>query len=438
MIGVTLLVFFITRLVPGGPIDQALQASTQGGQGDRGQATERGGGGLSEDQMEALEEEFGYDKPIFVAYLQWLGALPRERQISKQVFGITTGDETIGSSKVTDPKQQTIVVTKGSGREVLVTTEEGNLQSIKSAEYLDSGTDALEDWQVRIETPEDRKARWARRTGLAIDKAPDNYEARAVLYKRSFSGILQGDFGRSSQFNDPVLGMMWERVPIALYFGLLSFIITYAVCIPLGVLKAIKHRTLVDNLSSILIFVGYSIPGFALGAVLVIYLGARLQLFPLFGFTSPDFDQLSFIDKVKDLAHHTFLPMICYVIGSFASTTMFMKNSLMDNLAADYVRTAVAKGANFNRAVFGHALRNSLIPIVATLGQLITVFVGGSMLIESVFDIQGFGLLQYQAVLGRDQTLIMGTLTISAFLLVIGNILSDIIVSVVDPRIKFK
>jgi microcin C transport system permease protein len=124
-------------------------------------------------------------------------------------------------------------------------------------------------------------------------------------------------------------------------------------------------------------------------------------------------------------------------VSGFAMMTMMMKNNLMDNLAADYVRTAVAKGASFNRAVFKHAFRNSIIPIASTIGQLITILVGGSILIETVFDIQGFGLLQYQALIGRDQTVIMGTLTISAFLLVFGNILSDLIVAMIDPRVKF-
>ena len=123
--------------------------------------------------------------------------------------------------------------------------------------------------------------------------------------------------------------------------------------------------------------------------------------------------------------------------SSSLNPSQMIKNNLMDNLAADYVRTAVSKGVSFRSAVFKHAFRNSFIPIASTLGQLITILVSGSILIESVFDIQGFGLLQYQALLGRDQTVIMGTLTIAAFLLVLGNILSDLIVAMVDPRVKF-
>ena len=163
-----------------------------------------------------------------------------------------------------------------------------------------------------------------------------------------------------------------------------------------------------------------------------------MNLFPLFGLTSPDFDQLDDWSKVKDIAHHTVLPLICYMVGSFAMLTMLTKNNLMDNLAADYVRTAVAKGVSFRKAVFGHAFRNSMIPVATSLGSLVEIFIGGSMLIESVFDIQGFGLLQYQSVIARDVPLIMGTLTSAAFLMLIGNVLSDLIVAMVDPRIKFE
>jgi microcin C transport system permease protein len=169
-----------------------------------------------------------------------------------------------------------------------------------------------------------------------------------------------------------------------------------------------------------------------------VHLGARMNLFPLFGLTSPDFDQLDTLGKIKDLAHHTVLPLICYIVGSFAMLTMLTKNNLMDNLAADYVRTAMAKGASFRKAVFGHAFRNSMIPIATSLGDLVTIFIGGSMLIETVFDIQGFGLLQYQSVIARDVPVIMGTLTIAAFLMLIGHVISDFIVAMVDPRIKFE
>ena len=431
--GITLLVFTITRFVPGGPLDRMLQEASRGADsgGKRASSSSQSQGGLSEEQLEELEEQFGLNKNVIIAYSQWLGILPREVRISKGEFG-DRGNEAIGGK--IDPTTTTEVVLRGDGRLVRVKLAG---DAIESATLAETGASIeSEGWKVRYETKADRQDRFMRRNP-GNDSVPD-YAPRAVIYQTRLSGLLQGDLGRSTVYNDPVHEMIFSRMPIAVYFGLLTAIITYAVCLPLGVLKALKHRTFIDSASSVLIFLGYSIPGFALGAILLVHLGARMNLFPLFGLTSPNFDELSTPDKIKDLAHHTVLPLICYIVGSFAMLTMMTKNNLMDNLAADYVRTAVAKGAGFRRAVFGHAFRNSMIPIATSLGELVTIFIGGSMLIETVFDIQGFGLLQYQSVIARDVPVIMGTLTIAAFLMLIGHVISDFIVALVDPRIKFE
>jgi len=417
--------------MPGSPIERAMQRASQGDENSRASSDEKNSGGLSDEQLEELEEEYGYDKSIGVAYLQWIGLMPRERLISKSDFK-KGGEEVIGTELIKDPENETLVVVKGSGRQVKV-----DRRALDDAYFIDNGEKVTESgWSVRVDSPQDRAERWARRNMKDPEKAPAK-PPRAVVYKTRFSGLLQGDLGRSSTYQDKVSDMILQRIPIAVYFGLLSTIIIYSICIPLGIVKAIKHRTFLDNSTSVIVFVGYSIPGFALGALLLVYLGARLGAFPLFGLTSPGWEDLSFWAKVTDLAHHTVLPLSCYIVGGFAYTTMMMKNNLMDNLAADYVRTAVAKGVSFRSAVFKHAFRNSFIPIATSLGSLITMFVGGSMLVEQVFDIQGFGLLQFQAIMNRDQSVIMGTLTIAAFLMIVGNILSDFIVAMVDPRIKF-
>lgn len=435
LLGVTMLVFAITRIAPGSPLERALQqanAITESGGAGSGGSSQTGG--MNEEQIEIQEEEYGYDKPLPVAYLQWLGLVPREDFLSKEEFAEKGGD-TIGTGIVSDPNNEALVLLKGGGRQALV-RREGT--SVLSATYTDDGSDIMEDgWSIRIETVEERQKRWSRRNRKDVENAPQNYSDRAIVFRKRFGGILQGDLRRSYDFGDPVWELIRARIPIALYFGILTALITYGISLPLGILKAIKHRTPIDNITSILIFVGYSIPGFALGAILLVYLGARAGIFPLFGLTSDGFDDMDMTAKLFDLAHHTVLPLSCYVIGSFAFLTMMMKNNLMENLAADYVRTAVAKGASFRSAVFKHAFRNSFIPIASTLGQLITILVGGSVLVENVFDIQGFGLLQYQALLGRDVPVIMGTATIAAGLLLIGNILSDIIVALIDPRVKF-
>jgi len=434
LIGITLLVFSITRFAPGGPLEKALQAAAAGADGQKS-GSDGKTDNLSTEQQEALEEQFGLDKPMMGAYGQWLGIVPKENLLSKKDFG--------GKSiaKDYDKNVEARFVLLGADRlvsAVIERAENNQSATLKSFTYLDGeGSPEDDGWSIRIESPEDRAERWARRKKKEAKDCPEVYDFRAVAYKKQFSGLLQGDLGRSVAYGDTVWSMILQRIPIALYFGILSTLIIYCVCIPLGVYKAIRHKSAGDNISSVLIFLGYSIPGYALGALLVVWLGARLNWFPIFGLTSEGFDEMSWFGQIKDLAHHTVLPLICYVISGFAFLTMMMKNNLMENLSADYVRTAMAKGVTYKKAVINHAFRNSFIPIATGLGGLITVFVSGSMLIETVFDIQGFGRLQFQAVMDKDLPVIMGTLTISAFLMLMGNILSDIIVAFVDPRIKF-
>ncbi len=432
LLGITLLVFAITRFVPGGPMDRMLQRAAQGSEkGGGGRSASNAQGGLNEEQLEELEEQFGLDKTTLVAYGQWLGIVPRETRISKGEYGIDSGEK-IGEDL--DVEKIAPVVLKGDGRMVHV-KRAGD--KVESAIFAETGKPvASENWKVRFESETDRQARYLRRNTGSTTKP--NYLPRAVVFQSNFAGLLQGDFGRSMVYNDPVLEMIMDRIPVALYFGLLTAIITYSVSLPLGVLKALKHRAFIDSASSVFIFIGYSIPGFALGAILLVHLGARANFFPLFGLSSANFEQLSQWEQIKDIAHHTVLPLLCYVISGFAMLTMLTKNNLMDNLAADYVRTAIAKGTSFRGAVFGHAFRNSMIPVATSVGGLITIFVSGSMLIETVFDIQGFGLLEYHSVIDRDVPVIMGTLTIATFLILLGNIISDLTVALVDPRIKFE
>jgi microcin C transport system permease protein len=249
--------------------------------------------------------------------------------------------------------------------------------------------------------------------------------------------VIRGDLGVSTRYHDPVWELVRSRIPISLYFGLITLVLTYGVCIPLGIVKAIRHKTAFDNISSIIVFIGYAIPGWVIGIYLLVWLAGWWDVFPLGNLVSENFDEMSLVDKVLDLAWHSVLPLVAYMISAFASMTFLMKNTLMDNLAADYVRTAIAKGLPFRRAVFGHALRNSMIPIATSLGNILGVILTGSFLIEKVFNIDGMGLLGYESLLERDYPVVLGVLVISALLFLIGNILSDICVAAVDPRVQF-
>ncbi len=427
LIGITFIVFCLTRLVPGGPVERMLQEQAIGAlAGDKALGT-TSATPVEEDDIERLEELFNLQEPVGIAYLQWLGILPREVDISKAEFGED------GSAYLT-------VTQHGQGRATVIEVQrDGNVPKFLADPWF-----ADEGWQIRIESPRDRIRRWAKRNKVTTPEAITAHEKcsncqhwRAVAYRDRHEGLLQGRLGLSYKYNEPVLGMMLTRLPVSLYFGILGAIITYMVSIPLGVFKALYHKSIFDSLSSVLIFIGYAVPGFALGAVLLVYLGARLEWFPLYGLTSPGFEQLSWQEQLRDIAEHTVLPLTCYVVSTFAMTTMMMKNNLMENLSADYVRTAVSKGVSFRQAVWGHAFRNSFIPIASTLGNVICTVIGGSILIERVFDIQGFGMLSFQALMDKDYSLIMGTLLLTSILIIIGNLVSDILVALIDPRVKF-
>ncbi len=326
-IGITVMVFTITRFVPGGPIERIISETRamQAGQAGSASGMSRGSGQpLSEEQIARLKAYYGFDKPLLTSYLIWL------------------------------------------------------------------------------------------------------------------SKVVRGDLGISTRYQDPVRDMILEKIPVSLYFGILSLFMIYGTCIPLGMAKAVRHRTGFDNISSILIFTGYAIPGWVAGIFMLVLFASRYDIFPLGGLVSEFFDKMSLFEKLKDILWHTFLPLIAYVIGSFTVMTLLMKNTLMDHLSSDYVRTALAKGLSFERAVFTHALQNSLIPIATSFGNNISILLTGSFLIEKVFNIDGMGLLGYESILDRDYPVVMGILVISSLLFLLGNILSDLCVALVDPRVRFK
>ncbi len=251
------------------------------------------------------------------------------------------------------------------------------------------------------------------------------------------TNLVQLDLGTSFRYTMPASEIIFRRIPISLYYGIVTMILTYGICIPLGVVKAIRHKTFVDNSTSVLIFLGYAVPNFALGAVLLAIFSVQLGWFPLGGFRGEDFEELTLWARVRDVAHHSVLPLICYMVGSFAILTMLMKNSLMENMSADYVKAALARGMTWPRAVFIHAFRNSLIPLATGFGNNISILLAGSLLIERVFNIPGMGLLFFEAVQARDYPVVMGLTVIGSILLLFGNLLSDICVALVDPRVRF-
>jgi microcin C transport system permease protein len=246
------------------------------------------------------------------------------------------------------------------------------------------------------------------------------------------------NFGDSFIYHQSVLSLIIEKFPVSLMLGLVSFLLTYLVCIPLGIIKAVRNNTRFDYLSSGMIFFTYAIPSFMLGILMIVYLGpSGLDWFPIQGLKSEMYDSLGFFEKVQDRVSHAFMPLVCYCIGSFATLTMVMKNSMLEEIKKDYVRTARAKGLAEKVVVFKHVLRNALLPIATGIGGFLSIFFAGSLLLETIFNLDGIGLLGFNSVLSRDFNVIMGLLMVQSFSFLFGNLVSDVLYVLVDPRIDF-
>jgi microcin C transport system permease protein len=249
---------------------------------------------------------------------------------------------------------------------------------------------------------------------------------------------VQGDFGTSWTYGEPVLEVILERMPVSLLFGITSFILSWLICIPLGLWKAYRSGSPGDTISSILLFIGYVLPGYALGIVLILFFagGTWLDWFPAQGLMSEDFDDLTLPFQFLDILHHMTLPMICYMIGEFTFLTFLIKNSLLDELSKDYIRAIRARGASEIRTLFVHAFRSTLVPLSNRAGEIFTLMFAGSLLIERVFGLSGMGLLFYQGMVNRDYPIVLGIILISSALALVGRLFADLLMVWLDPRIQ--
>ena len=412
-LGSTVLVFTILQLAPGGPLEQTILQLQMGGMTGSGEggvtSTDMMGGSvLPASALKDLKRFYGFDKPIYQRYLIWLGLWPRE--IKHRDFTISPGqfqvEKRVGKK---DGQIWRVDVKDSHDGSLMVYEKSGSQSDIWVATVVESKEDGTRE---------------------------------AVIFQHEFSGILTGNLGRSYTYMRPVTEVMRPRFKISLLFGLTGMFLSYLVCIPLGIRKALNHGSMFDFGSSVIIFIAYSIPGWALGGVLLVLFGGGSfwDVFPLGGFRSPVeiWETLAWYEKIIDQVHHMILPIIAWSIASFATMTVLMKNSLLENLSQDYIRTAFAKGLREKRVVWIHAMRNSVIPIASGIGHIIGVVIAGSYFIERVFNIDGFGKMAFEAVLQRDYPITLGFLVIVVLIRLIGNIISDLALATVDPRIRFK
>jgi microcin C transport system permease protein len=482
-IGITLIAFTVIQVVPGGPLEQEIIALKMGmnqageaGAGSSGNAAS-GGTAIPEEALEEMKAYYGYDKPILLNFKIWnpgrivdtyLEALTTEPELVKMQDDISVlydqiresgGNSESLKAQLTSLREEANDLRKNidDRRSDVIACAELSLPKLK--DVIDSdGYNHLQREKVvdmivkRAELPVwttqgfDVKLEKVNEWSEGFIPDPPNAISKVWMtfsYGRYGSWLIRIfhlDLGKSNRYSRPVWDVIKSKFPISIYFGVIGLLLSYSVCIPLGVWKAVKHSSRFDTISSVVIFIGYSTPGWALGAVLLVLLGGGSfwDVFPLGGFRSEDWEFMTFWGKIWDQVHHTILPLIAWNIAGFAGLTILMKNSLMENLSADYVRTAFSKGLSENRVVFLHALRNSLIPLATGLGGIIGIIFAGSYLIEKVFNIDGFGLLGFMSLIYRDYPVALAFMVIGAVIKLMGNILSDMIYALIDPRIRFK
>ena len=260
-----------------------------------------------------------------------------------------------------------------------------------------------------------------------------------VRYWLWLKSIFSLDFGESSVYEEPVIKVILSKFPVSLQFGIISLILTYLVCICLGVAKAVRENSSFDIISSVILLIMYSIPSLVLGILLKTYLtgGGIMDLFPVGDIYSDQYFDKNFFGKVLDRVHHFVLPLICYMAGHFTVLTFLTKNSLINEIRLDYIRTAKAKGLKEKTIIYKHALRNALIPIVTSTANFLTLFFAGSLIVEKLFSLDGIGLLGYNSVINRDYQVLMALIFFQSFLGLAGRLISDMAYAWVDPRIDF-
>jgi len=280
-------------------------------------------------------------------------------------------------------------------------------------------------------------------SGEMVEKIKAQYGFDRPAHERFWTMLksyASFDFGTSFFKDKPVTQLLWEKMPVSLSLGLWSTLLIYLISIPLGIKKARQHGMLFDKSTSMLLAIGYAIPSFVFAVLLIVFFagGSYFQWFPLQGLVSENFHSLSWLGKIKDYFWHMTLPLLAMVIGGFAGLTYLTKYSFMEELNKQYVLAARSKGLSESRVLYGHVFRNAMLIVIAGLPEaLIGIFFVGNLFIEIIFNLDGLGLLGFEAIQQRDYPVIFGTLFLFTLLGLLLRLISDVLYQVIDPRINF-
>jgi microcin C transport system permease protein len=261
-----------------------------------------------------------------------------------------------------------------------------------------------------------------------------------VRYVQMLGNFARFDLGRSFAHDRPVWDLIKEKLPVSISLGLWTFLISYLISVPLGIAKAMREGSNFDAVSTLFVLVGFAIPGFVLGVFLIVLFagGTFWDVFPLRGLTSDNWAELAWPARIRDYFWHLTLPLTCLVVGSFAEMTMLTKNTFIEEIRRQYVLVARAKGLSQSRVLLKHVFRNALIPLVTGFpAAFVGAFFSGALLIESLFSLDGLGLLSYESVVRRDYPVVLGSLFLFTLIGLVVKLVADVTYVIVDPRLQF-
>jgi microcin C transport system permease protein len=261
-----------------------------------------------------------------------------------------------------------------------------------------------------------------------------------VRYVEMLKNFATFNLGTSFMQNKPVWSLIKEKLPVSISLGLWTFLISYLISVPLGIAKAVREGSRFDVVSTFFVMFGFAIPGFVLGVFLIVLFsgGTFFEWFPLRGLVSDNWQELAWPARLRDYFWHLTLPLICLIVGSFAEMTMLTKNTFIEEMRKQYVLVARAKGLSQSRVLWKHMLRNALVPIVTGFpGAFIAAFFTGALLIETLFSLDGLGLLSYEAIVQRDYPVVLGSLYLFTLIGLVVKLISDLTYVIVDPRVQF-
>ena len=261
-----------------------------------------------------------------------------------------------------------------------------------------------------------------------------------VRYFEMLGNFVRFDLGRSFLHNKDVWQLIKEKLPVSISLGMWTFLFSYLISLPLGIAKAVREGTRFDVITSLVVLIGYAIPVFVLGIFLIVMFsgGTFLEWFPLRGLTSDNWADLAWPARITDYFWHLSLPLVCMVIGSFAVVTMLTKNTFVEEMRKQYVLVAKAKGLSDRKVLFKHIFRNAMIPLITGFPHaFMGAFFAGSVLIETLFSLDGLGLLSFESVVRRDYPVVLGSLYLFTLIGLVVKLISDLLYVMVDPRIQF-